>query len=229
MPVPVSIKIFLAFSAALSLLELSVLVPALTWLKEMVTPFMGWGGNMPFLFALGSWPGLFKGRGHSISAKTLRHYLTGACMLMAIGVVMGGVDYWMFSHLRSDDSPWLRYHPLRPMWTIVLPLAWGIVLWTERARIKPQPAESSTDVRQHVATGPPVTSASFFGLFWCAVIAWAYEAMHYWGLWWGYWGTPHKSPAAKWLLIMLAIAGIASLLAGVVFRQRENAAASQAP
>jgi hypothetical protein len=154
MPVPVSIKIFLTFSAAVSLLELSIVVPALTWLKEMFTPFMGWSGNMPFLFAIGSWPGLFKGRRYSIDAKALRHFLTGACMLMAIGVVMGGVDYWMFSDLRSDESPWLRYHPLRPLWTMVLPLAWGIFLWIERARIKPQSAEPSTEVRQHVAIGP---------------------------------------------------------------------------
>jgi hypothetical protein len=226
MPVPKSIKVFLAFSAAVSLLELTIFVPQLTWLKGTVTPFMGWAGNMPFFFALGSWPGLFKGAGYSIDAKTLRRYLTFACFLMAIGVAAGAVDFWMFGSLRSDENPWIRYHPLRPLWTIVLPLAWGIVLWIVRARIDPQSVDPRSGVQQHEASGPPLTSASFFGLFWCAVIAWAYEALHYWGLWWGYWGTPHKPPLTKWVLIVLAIAGIASLLAGVVFRKREKAAVS---
>lgn len=221
MSVPKSIKLFLAFSAAVSLLELSTFVPALRWVRETATPFLGWGGNMPFFFALGSWPGLFKGAGYSIDAKALRRYLTLACVIMAIGVATGAVDFWMFGSLQSDENPWIRYHPLRPLWTIVLPLAWGTLLWIERGHIRPQPVEPST-----VAIGPPVTSASFFGLFWCTVIAWAYEAMHYWGLWWGYWGTPHKIPVTKWLLIMLPIAGIASLLGGVAFRRREKAAAS---
>src|SRR5438132_8745390 len=77
MVVPVSIKVFLAFSAALSLLELTTLVPALIWLKQTTVPFTGWGGNMPFFFACGSWPGLFKGAGYSIDASTFRRYLTG--------------------------------------------------------------------------------------------------------------------------------------------------------
>jgi len=222
MPVPVSIKIFLAFSAAVGLFELTAFVPALRWLRETVTPFIGWGGNMPFFFAIGSWPGLFKGAGYSIDAKTLSRYLTLACVIMAIGVATGAVDFWMFGNLRSDDNPWLRYHPLRPLWTIVLPLAWGIFLWTVRARIKSQPVEPGIDVQQHVETGPPLTSASFFGLFWCVAIVWAYEAMHYWGLWWGYWGTPHKTPATKWLLIILPIIGLASLVAGVFFKRRES-------
>jgi hypothetical protein len=58
------------------------------------------------------------------------------------------------------------------------------------------------------------------------VIVWASEAMSYWGLWWAYWGTPRKTPYAKWLLIVVGIVGIASLLTGVVLRRREKAAAS---
>ena len=147
MAMPVSIKVFLAFSAALSLLELTTLVPALIWLKQTTVPFTGWGGNMPFFFACGSWPGLFKGAGYSIDASTFRRYLTGTCLTMAIGVAFGVVDFWMFHTLQSDSSPWLRYHPLRPLWTIALPLAWGVVLWKERTRIKRGPAEPSTDPR----------------------------------------------------------------------------------
>jgi hypothetical protein len=72
MVVPVSIKIFLAFSAALSLLNLTTFVPGLMWLTQTTVPFTGWGGNMPFFFAIGTWPGLFKGAGYSIDANTLR-------------------------------------------------------------------------------------------------------------------------------------------------------------
>ena len=102
---------------------------------------------MPFFFACGSWPGLFKGAGYSIDASTFRRYLTGTCLTMAIGMAFGVVDFWMFGSLQSDSSSWLRYHPLRPLWTIALPLAWGVVLWKERARIKRAPAEPSTDLR----------------------------------------------------------------------------------
>jgi hypothetical protein len=179
----------------------------------------GVGRQHPVFFAIGSWPGLFKGAGYSIDANTLRRYLTGACVTMAIGVVWGVVDFWMFGALQSDSSPWLRYHPLRPLWTIALPFAWGAVLWKERARIKRQPAEPRTDVRQRFASGFQTKSASFFAVFWYALMVWAYEAMYYWGYWWGY---PRKTTYAKWLLIVVAIVGIASLLAGVFFRRRDD-------
>lgn len=140
MAVPPAIKAFLVFSAALSLLMLTTLVPGLKWLVEAATPFTGWGGNMPFFFAIGSWPGLFKGAAYPLDAITLRRYLTGACVTMTIAVVFGIVDWWMFHTLQSESNPWLRYHPLRPLWTIVLPLAWAVVLMTERMRISPQSA-----------------------------------------------------------------------------------------
>jgi hypothetical protein len=222
MPVPVSIKVFLAFSAVVSLLDLTILVPGLIWLKQAVTPFTGWGGNVPFFFALGTWPGLFKGGGYSIDAKTLRRYLTLACFMMAVGVLVGGVDFWMFGDLRSDENPWLRYHPLRPLWSMVLPLAWGIVLWIERGRITPQPVEASADLQGTPAISIQSRSAAFFTVFWCALMIWAFEAAHYWGLWWGYWGNPHRTPYTKWLMIVLAIACLASLSAGDFFKRRES-------
>jgi hypothetical protein len=136
MVIPARIKIFLAFSAALGLLDLTTFVPALIWLRETTVPFTGWGGNMPFFFAIGSWPGLFKGAGFSIDEKTLRRYLTVTCVTLAIGTVYGVVDFWMFGDLQSDSNPWIRYHPLRPLWTIALPLVSAILLWSERARLK---------------------------------------------------------------------------------------------
>ena len=92
------------------------------------------------------------------------------------------------------------------------------MLWNERARITPQPAEPRTDVRQRFASGFQTKSASFFAVFLSALMVWAYEAMYYWGYWWGYWGYPHKTTYAKWFLIVVAIVGIASLLAGFFVR-----------
>jgi hypothetical protein len=206
---------FLAFSAALSLLELTTFVPGLMWLKQTTVPFTGWGGNIPFFFAIGSWPGLFKGAGYSIDANTLRRYLTGACVTMAIGVVWGVVDFRMFGALQSDSSPWLRYHPLRPLWTIVLPLAWAVLLWNERSRIKPQPAEPSTDRRQTFASSFDKKSTFFFTVFWAALIVWLSEALYYWVY-------SRTTTYAKGLLIVVAIVGIANLLAGVFFRHADD-------
>ena len=50
MVLPASIKIFLAFSAALSLLEVTILVSGLTWLTEMTMPLTGWGRQHAVLF-----------------------------------------------------------------------------------------------------------------------------------------------------------------------------------
>jgi hypothetical protein len=141
---------------------------------------------------------------------------------MAIGAVWGVVDFWMFGALQSDSSPWLRYHPLRPLWTIVMPLAWAVFLWRERARITPQPVEPRTDPRQTFARSFQTKSSFFFTLFWVLLIVWVKEAMYYWGYWWGYWGFPRKTTYAKWLLIVVAIVGIASLLAGVFVRRRDD-------
>jgi hypothetical protein len=215
MVVPTIIKVFLAFSAAVSLLELTIFIPGLIWLKETTVPFTGWGGNIPFFFAIGTWPGLFKGAGYSIDANALRGYLTRACLTMAIGVGWGVVDFWMFGALQTDSSPWIRYQPLRPLWTIALPLAWAVLLWNERARIKPQPVEPSPDVRNRFASSFQTKSSFFFMIFGCALIVWLSEARYYWVY-------SLKMTYAKGLLIVVAIVGIASLLAGVFFRLAED-------
>lgn len=134
--IPRQVRIFLAFSVAASVFELLSFVPALEWLKEITVPFTGWVGAMPYIFTLGAWPSLFKRPGHPIDPKALRWYLTTACLVLAIGAAFGIVDFLVFGNLRNETSPWLRYSPWRPLWTVCVPLAWCVVLWNQRARIR---------------------------------------------------------------------------------------------
>lgn len=200
------VKFFLVFSAAASALALTIFVRGLEWLSEATVPFTGWGVAMPYLFTLGSWPRLFQGRNHVIDIRALRHYLTGACVLLVLATAFGIVDFYQFGDLRDETSPWLRYHPLRPLWTVVLPIVWCAVLWRERKKIARGAISAPAPRRE-----PIKKSTFFFAISWLSVMVWGAEAYYYWI-------HNHRTNWSRGLLVVLAITGITSLLAGIFVR-----------
>jgi hypothetical protein len=214
--IPPPVKIFLAFSAAAAGFQLTIFIPALTWVHAATVPFTGWVGGAPYLFALGSWPQLFRGINYVVDVKTLRWYLMGSCVTLLIFAAFGVVDFYEFGNLRDETSPWLRYHPWRPLWTIGIPLMWCALLWAERRRIRGGDVDRSGE-RPHLADERSARertkkSTGFFSVFWSALIVWCYEAFEYWV-------HHHRTSWSPALLVLLAAVGLASLAAGIIFRK----------
>lgn len=134
--VPRPVQVFLAFSAAVTILELLALAEIFRWLQETLVPFTGWVGAMPYMFALAAWPAFLRGRRDAPDVKARGTYLRAQCVTLAIATAFGIVDFFLFSGLQESSNPWLRYSPLRPLWTVVTPTAWCVVLWRERGKIR---------------------------------------------------------------------------------------------
>jgi hypothetical protein len=205
--IPLPVKLFLVFSGVVTAFELTIVIPRMVPVVGMTVPFTGWGGGAAYLFGFGMWPGFFGPR-RVINAKLLRQYLATTCIMLLIVAALGAVDFYEFGSLRDETNPWLRYHPARPLWTIVLPLIWCGILW----RVFQQIRDASTP--------PPApdaikNSAKFFSVFWGALVVWCFEAFEYW-----FHRGGHPTPLSPAILTALAIVGLASLAAGIFLRMR---------
>jgi hypothetical protein len=130
-PAPHVVKAFVICSVVLTVAQLMELSKWGGSLRDLVTPYTGWVGAMPYMFALAGAPVLYV-PGRVRTADVVRRYINAQCMVLLLYAVFGVVDFSMFHTMRDESNPMLDYSPARPMWTIVIPIGWAIALWRAR-------------------------------------------------------------------------------------------------
>lgn len=131
---------FFWFGAVAAIIDITTtFAPPLLPLQKSIVPFTGWVGSAPYIFALGMWPGLLeRGRPH-MEGTQLRHHLRFTACLLLFYAAFGA---FMFLNAGPDQSrnPWLRVSIWQPIWTVLVPGAWGALLLTRVRRTDTLPA-----------------------------------------------------------------------------------------
>jgi hypothetical protein len=129
-PVPRLEQAFLAFSIVITALQIIVMFAPGEPLRSAVTPYTGWLAALPYMMGAATWPSLYQRRVRTVPMVRLTMAIQS--LLLLVNAVFGATDFAMFRHLADDPNPMLRYSPARPIWTVVIPLAWAAALWRAR-------------------------------------------------------------------------------------------------
>ena len=115
---PLILQAYVAFALVASAVFFSTFFPAVS---AAVIPYMGWSGLSFYLFTL-----------YFALAAILtpqRKAVYGVVAILSVAVLFGAFE--TFQHIwgagagRPDfGNPYLTYHPSRPVFTIVFPVAW---------------------------------------------------------------------------------------------------------
>jgi hypothetical protein len=140
---PRALIAFGCFSVAAFGADVLLLVFDVRSLQERLVPVTGWVLSMPYLFALGSWPGLNAARDDDEYAHRLRRSLRISASLLFLFAAYGGVSFAALGGAAASDNLWLRVSPWRPLWTVVLPAAWGLVLLAHSRRVAPPTVQTA--------------------------------------------------------------------------------------
>ena len=126
---PLLLRGYLLFAVVASILNFSVLfAPSL---YEAILPYLGWSGLMPYLFAVFM--------AFSAIFTQQRKSIYGVVASLGFAMVFGAIDtsrhtLGPLAEAPNFDNPYLIYNPLRPVFTILLPALWLLLLITPRMR-----------------------------------------------------------------------------------------------
>jgi len=118
-------RIFFWFGAAAVAVDMTTLfAPPLLPLQKTIVPFTGWVGSAPYILALGLWPGLLDRARPQMQGPEIRRHLRFTGCLLFFYAAFGA---FMFLNAGPDHSgnPWLRVSAWQPIWTVLVPGAWG--------------------------------------------------------------------------------------------------------
>jgi len=123
-------RAFFWFGAAVVAFDITtIFAPPLLPVQKTLVPFTGWVGSAPYIFALAMWPGLLdRAHPHMEGPELCRHLRFTACLLF----FYAAFGAFMFLEAGPDHSfnPWLRVSAWQPIWTVLVPAAWGSLLFS---------------------------------------------------------------------------------------------------
>ncbi len=122
---PLELQLYGLFCILVVGLHLSLAIFGPSSIREAVIPFTGWWASMPYLFGLYFVFAL-------IFTKNLR-FRQGAVAVLVLYIVFGVVSMFMKPAMPTDN-PYLLVSSLRPLWVILTPLLWILVLYSPRIR-----------------------------------------------------------------------------------------------
>jgi hypothetical protein len=128
---PVELTALLVFSALVSAYDLLGLVdaPFIEDLHRATVPYTGWLASFPYMFLLYSLVTIWRRNSPASALLGMRKY---AILILLIAVGLGLAEGIRKDRLSSDPNPYLQHAPLRPLYTVVLPLAWAAALLSPR-------------------------------------------------------------------------------------------------
>ena len=125
--IPLDIKLFFVFSCLITLASWYLELDANKSLRELTIPYTGWQFGMHYDFSVFFIPlGLLTFKKPNNTIVFLRLFLVSGMLLQLID----GFQDW-FSITPEDyisTNPYLRYDKMRPIYTIILPLFWVLVI-----------------------------------------------------------------------------------------------------
>jgi len=135
-------RIFFWFGAAVVAFDITtIFAPPLLPLQKTVVPFTGWVGSAPYIFALGLWPGLLDRARPQMQGPEIRRHLRFTGCLLFFYAAFGA---FMFLDAGPDHSsnPWLRVSVWQPIWTVLVPAAWGSLILSRVRKADTRTVES---------------------------------------------------------------------------------------
>jgi len=109
---PLVLRAFIIFSALATLSALLPITPG----GEIIVPYTGW---ILFVFYMGALKNALGAC--SIKSQISVYWILGDLLFLA---AFGVIDWLLFSDGVDFGNPYLAYSPLRPLFTIALPLLW---------------------------------------------------------------------------------------------------------
>lgn len=120
---PLELQLFAAFSILVVGLEFFLVLIGPSTFREALLPYTGWSASMPYAFGMLLVIAL-------IRTKNLRFRRTIVAILVVYMVY--GVVGLASAPVRSTTNPYLVVSPLRPLWTLLIPILWILVLCNPR-------------------------------------------------------------------------------------------------
>ena len=127
---PLELKFFIVFCVCVTVLSLTIQLLMPNSIEESIIPITGWNMGMAYGFCL------IVTLGSMVSRRGIYRKLTaqyGNILLLAVFVVFHLIDLltWTGGY---EDNPYLFRSPWRPVWTIVVPVLWIILLLSPRIK-----------------------------------------------------------------------------------------------
>ncbi len=106
--------------------------------KESIIPITGWNIAIPYSFNL-IIMGIFLFNPKNTNRKLIIQY--GNILMLGIAIVFGLLDMvtWQGGY---EENPYLFRSPLRPLWTIAIPIIWIAVLFSPAIKKYLKPGQS---------------------------------------------------------------------------------------
>jgi len=88
-------------------------------LGEVIVPFAGWAPDMPYMFSL------FFAFSLMFSRNRIQRYVID--LLLLLQIIYG---LWQLSRIHGENfhNPYLTVSPWQPIWTVLIPLSWIVLL-----------------------------------------------------------------------------------------------------
>ena len=141
------LKGFIWFSIVVTAIDAVLFVPALRPLRESIVPVTDWVPSMPYLFALGVWPGWRTARSEDDYERQLQWFARLASLLLVMFAVFGVVSFMNRQDGVDSANPWVRISPWRPLWAVAVPIAWALVLshhWRGRHLVRKRSGQADS-------------------------------------------------------------------------------------
>lgn len=125
---PLELKVFALFCLIISFYGILIhpfLPPKFT---ELIIPYTGTSLTKGYPVCLVFIFGLFAGYKKGVVNFQI------ACIAMLVMHVGFGIQDLLIERSGTESNPYLYHHPLRPIWTIIIPGIWAIILMSPRIR-----------------------------------------------------------------------------------------------
>ena len=122
---PLELRIFATFSVLITIfgLVLPILGPKHLW--EVIVPFTGWNPALGYMF------GLFFTFALVFSTSPLWVLRLGSITPLAMQIIVGLLEMAK-PHANNFHNPYLTVSPWRPVWTVIIPALWIVLLLSPR-------------------------------------------------------------------------------------------------
>lgn len=127
---PVELKAFIVFCFIVSVSSLIIQFILPRAIEETLVPITGWNMGFVYIFNMIISIGPMKNPHGKIGMLTSQY---GNILILVISTLFGLRDLLTYDGGYTSD-PYLSHSPLRPIWTIAIPIGWIIVLLTPRIK-----------------------------------------------------------------------------------------------
>ena len=126
---PIELKIFISFSFLVFILDIILDTIGSKELKESIIPITGWSISSPYSTC--AMIGFLFVSGLTKNAFWIRNLLI---LMLTTSIIFGVISFIGSGGEYYSTNPYLRVSQWRPIWTMVIPAFWILVLFSPRIK-----------------------------------------------------------------------------------------------